>query len=155
MADKEKKEINTRTLGGWLIAVQAFIILNAISWVGNLQVYYKLLGEKDVLIKEKPMADAGLLNTFVYFELAASLVFAFLCFVVFYYFYKRNRNFPLIFTIYLAAEVVVEAVSYLLFAHLSNDPVLMLQKLAFSIVIAVVMIVYLKRSERVKQTFIF
>ncbi|MBL8017013.1 MAG: DUF2569 family protein, partial [Ignavibacteria bacterium] len=43
----------------------------------------------------------------------------------------------------------------LLFAHLSNDPVLMLQKLAFSTVIAVVMIVYLKRSERVKQTFIF
>ncbi len=155
MADKEKKEINTRTLGGWLIAVQAFIILNAISWVGNLQVYYKLLGEKDVLIKEKPAADAGLLNTFVYFELAASLVFAFLCFVVFYYFYKRNRNFPLIFIIYLVAEVIVEAVSYLLFAHLSNDPVLMLQKLAFSTVIAVVMIVYLKRSERVKQTFIF
>lgn len=155
MADKEKKEINTRTLGGWLIAVQAFIILNAISWVGNLQVYYKLLGEKDVLIKEKPAADAGLLNTFVYFELATSLVFAFLCFVVFYYFYKRNRNFPLIFTIYLIAEVIVEAISYLLFAHLSNDPVLMLQKLAFSTVIAVVMIIYLKRSERVKQTFIF
>ena len=155
MADKEKKEINTRTLGGWLIAVQAFIILNAISWVGNLQVYYKLLGEKDVLIKEKPAADAGLLNTFVYFELAASLVFAFLCFVVFYYFYKRNRNFPLIFIIYLVAEIIVEAVSYLLFAHLSNDPVLMLQKLAFSTAIAVVMIVYLKRSERVKQTFIF
>lgn len=155
MADKEKKEINTRTLGGWLIAVQAFIILNAISWVGNLQVYYKLLGEKDVLIKEKPAADADLLNTFVYFELAASLVFAFLCFVVFYYFYKRNRNFPLIFIIYLVAEIIVEAVSYLLFAHLSNDPVLMLQKLAFSTVIAVVMIVYLKRSERVKQTFIF
>jgi len=155
MADKEKKEINTRTLGGWLIAVQAFIILNAISWVGNLQVYYKLLGEKDVLIKEKPAADAGLLNTFVYFELAASLVFTFLCFVVFYYFYKRNRNFPLIFIIYLVAEIIVEAVSYLLFAHLSNDPVLMLQKLAFSTVIAVVMIVYLKRSERVKQTFIF
>ena len=89
---KEKKEINTRTLGGWLIAVQAFIILNAISWVGNLQMYYKLLGEKDVLIKEKPAADAGLLNVFVYYELASSLVFAFLCFVVFYFFYKRNRN---------------------------------------------------------------
>jgi hypothetical protein len=114
--------------------------------VGNLQVYYKLLGEKDVLIKEKPAADADLLNTFVYFELAASLVFAFLCFVVFYYFYKRNRNFPLIFIIYLVAEIIVEAVSYLLFAHLSNDPVLMLQKLAFSTVIAVVMIVYLKHT---------
>lgn len=57
--------------------------------------------------------------------------------------------------IYLVFELVVEGVSYLLFAHLSNDPVLMLQKMAFSLVIAVAMIIYLKRSERVKQTFIF
>ncbi len=150
-----KKEINTRTLGGWLIAVQAFIILNAISWVGNLQVYYKLLGEKDVLIKQKPPEDAALLNIFIYFELAASLIFAFLCFVVFYFFYKRNNKFPLILIIYLIAEIVVEGLSYVIFGHLSNDPILMLQKLAFSVVVAVAIIVYLKRSERVKQTFIF
>ena len=151
----DKKEINTRTLGGWLIAVQAFIILNAISWVGNLQVYYKLLGEKDVLIKQKPPEDTTLLNVFIYFELAASLVFAFLCFVVFYFFYKRNTKFPLILIIYLIAEVVIEGLSYVIFGHLSNDPILMLQKLAFSVVVAVAIIVYLKRSERVKQTFIF
>jgi len=151
----DKKDINTRTLGGWLIAVQAFIILNAISWVGNLQVYYKLLGEKDVLIKQKPPEDATLLNIFIYFELAASLIFAFLCFVVFYFFYKRNNKFPLILIIYLIAEIVIEGLSYVIFGHLSNDPVLMLQKLAFSVVVAVAIIVYLKRSERVKQTFIF
>lgn len=51
-----KNEINTRTLGGWLIAIQVFIILNAISWVTNLQLYYKLLGEKEILIKEKTSA---------------------------------------------------------------------------------------------------
>jgi len=150
-----KKEINTRTLGGWLIAIQAFIILNAISWVGNLQVYYKLLGEKEILIKQKPPEDAALLNIFIYYELATSLVFAFLCFVVFYFFYKRNTRFPLILIIYLIAEIVIEGLSYIIFGHLSNDPTLMLQKLAFSIVIAVAIIVYLKRSERVKQTFIF
>ncbi|HAX49815.1 MAG TPA: DUF2569 family protein [Ignavibacteria bacterium] len=151
----DKKEINTRTLGGWLIAIQAFIILNAISWVGNLQVYYKLLGEKEILIKQKPPEDAALLNIFIYFELATSLVFAFLCFVVFYFFYKRNTRFPLILIIYLIAEIVIEGLSYIIFGHLSNDPTLMLQKLAFSIVIAVAIIVYLKRSERVKKTFIF
>ena len=150
-----KKEINTRTLGGWLIAVQAFIILNAISWVGNLQLYYKLLGEKDLLLKQKPPQDASMLNIFIYFELASSLVFAFLCFVVFYFFYKRNRNFPLMMIIFLIAEIIVEGLSYILFSHLSNDPVLMLQKLAFSAVVAAAIIVYLKRSERVKQTFIF
>lgn len=150
-----KKEINTKTLSGWLIAIQAFIILNAISWVGNLQLYYKLLGEKDILIKEKPQTDAALLNVFVYYELASSLVFAFMAFVVFYFFYKRNRNFPLIMIIYLIAELIIEAISYIVFGHLSNDPTLMLQKLAFSLVITIIIILYLKRSERVKQTFIF
>jgi len=150
-----KKVFDTRSLGGWLIAIQAFIILNAISWVGNLQMYYGIYGEKDNLIKQKPPQDAWLLNIFVYYELASSLVFAFLCFVVFYYFYKRNKRFPLIFTIYLVAEIIVEGLSYILFAHLSDNPVLMLQKLAFSLVLAVVIIIYLKRSERVKQTFVF
>ncbi len=151
----EKKEINTRTLGGWLIAIQVFIIVNAISWVGNLQLFYKLLGEKDMLIKEKPQTDAALLNVFVYYELASSLIFAFLAFVVFYFFYKRNRNFPLIMIIYLIAEVVVESLSYILFGHLASDPTIMWQKLAFSLVIAIVIIIYLKRSVRVKETFIF
>ncbi|KXK55050.1 MAG: hypothetical protein UZ05_CHB002000691 [Chlorobi bacterium OLB5] len=150
-----KNEINTRTLGGWLIAIQVFIILNAISWVTNLQLYYKLLGEKEILIKEKNLSDPSILNVFFYYELAASLVFTFLAFVVFYYFFKRNKLFPMLMIIYLVFELVVEGVSYLLFAHLSNDPVLMLQKMAFSLVIAVAMIIYLKRSERVKQTFIF
>ncbi len=151
----EKKELNTRQLNGWLIPVQVFIILNAISWIGNLQLYYKLFGEKDVLIKEKALTDAAMLNAFIYYELAASLVFAFLAFVVFYFFYKRNRNFPLIMIIYLTSEVIIEVISFILFGHLSNDQTLMWQKLAFSVVLASAIIIYLKKSERVKQTFIF
>ena len=150
-----KKEINTRTLGGWLIAIQVFIILNAMSWVGNLQLFYKLLGEKDAYIKEKPQTDAALLNIFVYYELAASLLFAFGAFMVFYYFFKRNSRFPLIMTIYLIAEVIIEALSYVLFSHLASDPTIMWQKLAFSGVVAILIIFYLRRSERVKKTFIF
>lgn len=150
-----KKEINTRTLGGWLIAIQIFIILNAISWVKNLELYYRLLGEKEILIKEKNLSDPTMLNIFFYYELAASLVFTFLAFVVFYYFFKRNKLFPLLMIIYLVFEVAIEAISLLIFGHLSNNPELMMQKLAFSLVIASAMIIYLKRSERVKQTFIF
>jgi hypothetical protein len=155
MENNEKKQFNTKTLGGWLIPVQVFIILNAISWISNLQLYYKFLGEKDVLVKEKGLTDPSLLNIFIYYELAASLVFAFLAFVVFFYFFKRNKYFPLMMIIYLVAEVIIEGISFVLFGHLSNDPVLLWQKLAFSAALAVVMIIYLKKSERVKQTFIF
>ncbi len=150
-----EKEINTRTLGGWLILIQIFIILNAISWAGNMQVYYKLLGDKDIYLKEKGITDTGIYTAFVYYELAASLVFTFGAFVVFYYFFKRNTHFPIIMTIYLAAEVVTEAVSFFVFSHLAPDPTIMIQKLVFSVVVAAFVIVYLKISKRVKLTFIF
>jgi hypothetical protein len=150
-----EKEINTRTLGGWLILIQIFIILNAISWAGNLQVYYKLLGDKDNYLKEKGITNTGTYTAFVYYELAASLLFTFGAFAVFYYFFKRNTYFPLIMTIYLIIEVITETVSFFLFSHLSTDPSLMIQKLAFSAVIAIFVIVYLRISKRVKLTFIF
>ena len=150
-----KKEINTRTLGGWLIPIQVFIIVNAISWVGNLQLYYEILGKTDAYLKEKHITDTAVYTVFVYYELAASLVFAFGSFVVFYYFFKRNRYFPLVMIIFLAAEVTVEGLSYFLFSHLAPDSSIMLQKLIFSFVVAALIIVYLKISERVKLTFIF
>ena len=150
----EKKKINTRTLGGWLILIQIFIILNAISWLKNLQIFYGLLGEKDTLMKSQNITDTSLYNTFIYYELAASLVFTFLSFVVFYYFFKRNRNFPLMMTIFLILELIAELVSLLLFGNLAADSTFMWQKIIFSFVIAVLMIVYLRISKRVKLTYI-
>lgn len=150
----EEKEINTRTLGGWLILIQIFIILNAISWVGNLQTYYGLYGEKDILIKKENISDPALHNTFIYYELASSLLFAFGAFVVFYYFFKRNRHFPLIMTIYLILEVIAETLTVIIFSSIIPDKNIIYQKLAFTAVIAVSIIVYLKVSKRVKLTFI-
>lgn len=154
IVEKKEKVLNTDTLGGWLILIQVFIIVNAITWIGNLQLFYKLLGEKDILIKGKGATDPSLYNVFIYYELAASLIFAFLCFVVFYYFYKRNKNFPLIITIYVIAEVVVEGVSFLLFGSLADNSTLLWQKLAFTAFVAAAISTYVKVSKRVKLTFV-
>ena len=150
----QEKEINTRTLGGWLIPVQIFIILNAMSWLKNLQIFYGLLGEKDALIKSQNISDPSLYNAFVYYELAASLVFAFLSFAVFYYFFKRNRHFPLMMIVFLVIEIIAELLSILIFGSIINDTSFIWQKIIFSFVIAVLIIVYLKISKRVKLTFI-
>lgn len=149
-----EKEINTRTLGGWLILIQIFIILNAISWIGNLQTFYGLFGEKDKLIKAQNIADPSLYNTFIYYELAASLLLTFGAFMVFYYFFKRNKNFPLMMTVYLVVEVIIEIISLLMFGALIPDKTIIYQKVAFTVVIAAAIIIYLKVSKRVKLTFI-
>jgi hypothetical protein len=150
----EEKQINTRTLGGWLILIQIFIILNAISWVGNLQMFYGIYGEKDTLIKAQNIQDPGLYNAFIYYELAMSLLLTFGAFLVFYYFFKRNKNFPLIMTVYLIIEVAAEGLSFLLFGSMIPDKALIYQKFGFTFVIAVAIIIYLKVSKRVKLTFI-
>src|SRR5438045_507747 len=100
------KNINVRTLGGWLMAVQVFIILNALSWLRNLQVFYGLYGDKDNLIRTEGASNPSLYNTFIYFELASSIVFTFLSFMAFYYFFKRNSYFPLLMTVYLILEIL-------------------------------------------------
>lgn len=149
------KQINTRTLGGWLIAIQVFLIMNAISWVGNLQLYYGILGKKDELIKEKGIGDTAIYTVFIYYELAASLLFTFGAFLTFWYFFKRNSYFPLIMIIYLIAEVLVEGISFLVFGSLAEDQSLLWQKFAFTVIVAVSIIIYLRKSKRVEGTFIF
>jgi hypothetical protein len=151
---ESEKQINTRTLGGWLIPIQVFIILNAMSWLRNLQVFYGLLGEKDILIKGMKITNPNLYVNFIYYELAVSLVFTFLSFVVFYYFFKRNRYFPLMMTLFLILEVIAESVSFILFSSLGTQQDMMIQKLIFKGVVSVLIIVYLRISKRVKLTFI-
>lgn len=151
-ADKGKN-INVRNLGGWLMAVQVFIILNALSWLRNLQVFYGIYGDKDNLIRTSGAANPSLYNTFIYFELASSIVFTFLSFMTFYYFFKRNRYFPLIMTGYLILEILVDTISYFTFIPITGQQDIIWQKLIFSSVVAVLLIVYLRISERVKLTF--
>jgi hypothetical protein len=150
----EEKQINTRTLGGWLILVQIIIILNAISWVGNLQTYYGLLGEKDKLIKVQNPADPALYTNFIYYELASSLVMTFLSFAVFYYFFKRNRNFPLFMTVFLALQIIVEALTFIIFSSIIPDNNIIYQRIGFTIAVSAMLIVYIRVSKRVRLTFI-
>lgn len=135
------------------MAVQVFIILNALSWIKNLQTFYELLGEKDNLIKTQNISNPSLYNTFIYFELASSVVFTFLSFIVFYYFFKRNKLFPLIMIIYLVIELAVDAASYFIFMPITGQQDIIWQKLIFSAAVAILIISYLKTSIRVKMTF--
>lgn len=152
--ENNEKNINTRNLGGWLMAVQIFIILNAISWLRNLSAFYELYGDRANLIRSKGASDPSLYNFFIYFELAAGIIFTFLSFAVFYYFFKRNRHFPLIMTGYLILELLVDTASYFIFLPITGPQDIIWQKLLFSFVVAVLIIIYLKISVRVKLTYI-
>ena len=72
------KGINS--VGGWLMVIQVFIFLNAYGWIRNLQVFSALFGEKDNLIRSQGISNPALYNAFIYYELAASIIFiSFFC----------------------------------------------------------------------------
>jgi len=148
----EIKGINN--LSGWLSVVQIFIILNAFGWIRNLQLFYGLLGEKDKLIKDLKIADPSLYSFFIYYELAVSLVLIFFTVILVYYMFKRSKYFPMIFIIYLILDLVVEALVLVLFSSVAETPLIAKEKLIVGAAIAVLLIVYIKISKRVKVTFI-
>ena len=148
------KEINTRILGGWLILVQAYLIFNAVVWLKNANLFWGLLKEKDTLISALGNnSNTGLYVTFIYYEVTASIIFTILMFVLFFIFFKKWKLFPKLMIITLILQILSEAFSYFYFGPISGYQESLLQKLIFSSAIAVLLIVYLIISKRVKLTF--
>ncbi len=146
------KGINS--VGGWLMVIQVFIFLNAYGWIRNLQVFSALFGEKDNLIRSQGISNPALYNAFIYYELAASIIFIVFSVAMVYYMFKRSRMFPLLFIIYLILDLVTDAFVLVIFGAVSESPAIIKQKLIFGLIIAVFMITYIRFSKRVKATFI-
>lgn len=149
--DVDLKGINS--ISGWLIAVQVFIILNAFGWIRNMDLFFGLLGEKDKLIESQKIANPFLYNAFIYYEITASIIFTVFSVAVVYYMIKRAKFFPSMFIIYIVLNLVVEAFVLVIFSEVSETPLITKEKLIFSVVIGVLLIIYIKVSKRVKQTF--
>ncbi len=145
---------NIQNLAGWLSVVQIFIILNAFGWLRNLQLFYGLLGEKDKLIETQKIADPSLYNFFIYYELAVSLIFILFSVALIYYMFKRSRYFPLIFIVFLILDLAAEALVLVLFSSVAQTPLIAEEKIIVGAAIALLLIVYIKISKRVKLTFI-
>lgn len=150
--DPKIKGINN--LGGWLSVVQIFIILNAFGWIRNLQLFYGLLGEKDKLIQTQKPPDPSLYSFFIYYELAASFIFIFLSVYLIYYMFKRSKYFPVMFIVYLILDLLAEALVLVLFSSVAETPLIAEEKLIVGAAVALLLIVYVKVSKRVKLTFI-
>ena len=56
--------------------------------------------------------------------------------------------------IYLVLELIIDTVSYFIFMPITGQMDIIWQKLIFSFIVAILLIVYLRISQRVKMTFI-
>jgi len=145
------KGINS--ISGWLIAVQVFIILNAFGWIRNMELFFGLLGEKDKIIESQKIADPFLYNAFIYYEIAASIIFTVFSVALVYYMIKRSRYFQVMFIVYIVLDLLAEALVLVVFNSISETPLITTEKLIFSLAIGVIFIIYVRISKRVKQTF--
>lgn len=150
-------EINKRSinnLGGWLMVVQVFIFLNAYGWVRNFQIFSGLLNERNKLIQSQKITDVTLYNYFIYYEIAASIIFTVFSIVLIYIMFKRLRLFPMLFVIYILLDLLTDALILVFFGSVSDSPDIVYQKLIFSFIISVLFISYIRFSKRVKETFV-
>jgi hypothetical protein len=150
--NEKSKSINN--IGGWLMVVQVFIFLNAYGWVRNFQIFSELLNEKDKLIQTQVITDAVLYNYFIYYELAASIIFTVFSIALIYYMFKRSKLFPVLFVIYIILDLLTDGLVMLFFGSVSEAPAIIMQKLIFSLIITILLVSYIKFSRRVKETFI-
>ncbi len=146
------KSLNT--IGGWLMAVQVFIFLNAYGWIRNFQLFNSLLSEREKIVKEQAIPDPALYSYFIYYELAASIIFTVFSVVIIYYMFKRSRLFPLLFVIYVISDLLTDGLVLVFFGSVSESPAIIQQKLIFSLVITVILVSYIRFSKRVKETFV-
>jgi hypothetical protein len=153
MLDKE----NTKyySLGGWLIPLQVFIILNGISWFRNLELFIGLLNEKDKLMETIHAQDPSIYMSFIYFEIVTAVVMLIFTIAMFYFMFRRYKLFKLLTIIYFITEVILEAAVIFIFSsRMEGIGAVPVEKIYFTAAIALLVIVYIIKSKRVELTFI-
>ena len=147
----EKKYTN---LNGWLIIVQMFLIIKAFVWIRNVELYLNVFEKKDELLKTINVSNTGLYNIFVYFELVMSFLCLSFYIIMIYYLFKRSRFFPKLTNLFLISEILLNFISTFIFIQLQPIEPAIIWNLAVNFVVAVLMIIYLRNSVRVKFTFV-
>lgn len=144
-----KNKYKYKRLGGWLGVLQVALLVNAFSWLRNVQLFLGLKEE----FGNKISTEVIRMN-FIWFELISSFVMLGFSAIVIYYFMKRKIVFKILILVYLAFEVIVELLVFFLFAGLTTNQEFGLYTLLFKVVIAGLIAGYILKSERVQKTFV-
>lgn len=153
--DYSEKEKNYKSLGGWLMVLQVFILLNGISWLRNLQLYFGLLDEKNKLISDMHISDPSAYVSFIYFEIVSAVVMLLFTAVLIYFMFKMASIFRILMIIFVTVEVLLELTVYFIYGSmLQSIGAIPVEKMVFTVVIAGMIIYYMSKSERVMKTFI-
>lgn len=153
MFDEQKTDF--KSLGGWLIPLQVFIILNGISLFRNLELFMGLLNEKDKLIDKLHASDPSIYLSFIYFEIITAVVMLAFTAALFYFMFRRYRLFKLLTIIYFITEVILEAAVIFIFSsRMEGIAAVPVEKIYFTAAISLLVIIYILKSRRVELTFI-
>lgn len=130
------------TIGGWLmlIGIRLFlsVLSNGNSFVGSFQFHFELSPEQQIL-----RAVYGLVVLYV--------------FVILILFTKRHKAFPVMYIILESVNVIMTIVLFI--TAVKSPPIrgaaFQIVSFAASVVFGILWIVYMRRSERVKKTFVY
>jgi len=147
------KKVNAG-LGGWLAWVGLGLIASPFYRVPGLLKYFPLFNR---------VYDIPGYLTLLQFEFIMWIAFLFANFYLIYLYFKKNINFPKYYIIYLIATVIFTAVDYAFLASLTAPTpaeqkiltdALSQNSITSTIIFAIIWVLYMNKSKRVKATFI-
>ncbi len=114
----------------------------------------KNLVSKNEMLTSMGITEPNLYNIFVYYEVVTSFLCLSFYIIMVYYMFKRSRLFPRLTYIFLVSEFILNFISTIIFLQILPIEASIMWNLIVNFVIVVIILIYLKYSERVKLTFI-
>lgn len=155
---EKKKELNG--INGWLILpviVLFFIPLKNFIYLFTNFIPVFTKGYWNILTNPESPAFHKLWAPVIIFDITGNIIFIILSVVLLFFLFKKNHRFPLMFILFLSANLFFAACDFFMSDMIDamgalND-VSTLRELVISLAFSVICIPYFLRSERVKNTF--
>lgn len=156
-ASAKNFHLGPKGLGGWLLIVGCGLILGIVVQVYGLFSYMSIFSHATAI------NFSGLLITSE-IEFAVQIIIILIEIYLLYLFFKKNKNFPKFYIIFLWALIGWSIVDYLLLASLSspspelqqvikNNAYTSASDMAKTFTSSIIWILYMHKSKRVKATF--
>lgn len=135
-------------IGGWLLAPMAYMIVTLLSASLMMLLYGMAIFMPES--REYLLTNAQAFTLQWYFSVLTTL--AMLCFTLWllWLFCQRSRRFPKLFLVWLLITVLL-AIKAFAFAPVPDE--LAVRSLGWPLLMAALLVPYMKRSQRVKSTF--
>ena len=146
-----QKKASLSGIGGWLIIVAIYVLIGPFIYLWSINELFPLLSDPSLftIFTEFPF-----MRTSIIIENISNAVFFGFSIYIAIYFFKKDTRFPKMFIIFLSAAAIFGILDFFMLNTYEESYFLGFEHLLRGLGNAAIWIIYMKRSKRVKSTFV-